>query len=90
MLQPLLHDPARLFQAMFLSAVIHKAFVEVNEHLVTPESLAQFIACDHSSGVFQQRSEHLEGLVAETNPVAALAENAGVQIDFETVEVNDL
>jgi len=40
--------------------------------------------------VLQQRGEHLERLIAETNPDTALAELTGGQINLEAAEANQV
>jgi hypothetical protein len=47
----------------------------------------QVLAGDHLPGVFEQRHQHLERFLAETDPRPALEDLTSRQIDVEAIEV---
>ena len=60
---------------------------DIDEDVVRPEPPLEIVARDHLPGVFDERCQDLEGLLAEPDPHPALEELTGRQIDVEAVEV---
>jgi hypothetical protein len=63
--------------------------LEIDEDIVGPEPPLEVLACDHLPGVFDERRQYLEGLLAEPDPHPALEELTGRQIEVEAVEADD-
>src|SRR5512140_1759866 len=47
---------------------------EVDEYVAVPETIAEFFASDDLSRMFEQRTQHLERLLAQRNTVSAFAQ----------------
>jgi hypothetical protein len=63
--------------------------VEINERVVRPELLAEFIACDHVAGMFQQHGQNLKRLVLQPDSPAVLEEFSCAEIDFKRPEAGE-
>ena len=57
-----------------------QAVIEVHERIRGPQTIAQFLACDHGTCAFQQHSENREGLILEAQPASLLAKLARPQV----------
>ena len=60
-----------------------EAVVEVNECISRPQAMAQIVASDDFSRLFQKQRQYLERLLLDLDLDAAPAEFAGVQVKFE-------
>ena len=52
-------------------------------------SLAQFLACEHVAGAFQQQGQHLERLLLQPEPRSVLAQLAGPEVQFKDAEARE-
>jgi hypothetical protein len=67
------------------------AVVELDNRVVGPKSLANFVATDDLAVGFDQDAQDLEGLVGENQDSAIiLAQFAGAQVDFKDTEAHPL
>src|SRR5258708_36227251 len=60
--------------------------IKINERVVRPELLAEFIACDHVAGTFQQHGQNLKRLILQPDSSAVLEEFSCAEIDFKRPE----
>ncbi len=60
--------------------------IEINERVVRPELLAEFIACDHVAGMFQQHRQNLKRLVLQPDSPAVLEKFSCAEINFKRPE----
>jgi hypothetical protein len=84
-------DVARCFRRIakhFANArnCVVQAVVKVDECISRPEPGMKLLPSHHIAGTFQQDLEHLEGLTAQSQPCAVLAQLAGTDIQFKTIE----
>ena len=63
--------------------------VEIDEDLARPETVLQLAAGDDTAGMLEERGQDLEGLVAQPDTDAPLAEESALQVDFEVAEAKD-
>ncbi len=64
--------------------------IEIHEHFVAPEALAQFLARNHATGMLKQRDQHLKRLVTQLEFHPMLTELTRVQVNFEAVEADNV
>ena len=67
---------------------VHPVF-EINERVVAPQPLAQFVARDQVTRPLEQSFEDFKRLTLQGNARTALAELAGTKIELEYAEPND-
>jgi len=65
-----------------------KALIEVDKGVVGPDPLLQFLPGDQLSGFFQQRPQHLEGLVRNFQADPMLPHLPSAEIHFENAETD--
>ena len=53
-----------------------EAAVEVDKRIVAPDAMAQVVAGDHLSGVFQKNDQKPEGLLLQLHPIPVFPEFA--------------
>jgi hypothetical protein len=63
-----------------------EAIVKVDERVVRPQLVPQFITADHVSRTLQEQGEDLKGLGLKSDLPPVLEELAGPQIDHEVPE----
>src|SRR6266849_888652 len=64
--------------------------IEINERVVRPEHLAEFIARDHVSGMFQQHRQNLKRLILQPDSSAVLEEFSCAEINGNRPEAGRL
>jgi hypothetical protein len=64
------------------------AVLEFHDGVVRPKPLLQFLPRDHFPRVLEQHAQNLNGLAAEWEPEAVLAQFACTQIKLERSELN--
>ena len=65
-----------------------QAVVEVNKHILGPQSRAEHLAGDQLSRVIEKEREDAERLRLKAKPEPVFAQIAALQIDFEVAEAN--
>jgi hypothetical protein len=60
--------------------------IEINECVVRPELLPEFIARDHAAGMFEKHCQNLKRLVLQPDPPAVLEEFTRAEINFKRPE----
>ena len=73
--------------AQFLNRTVQASF-EVNEDIVSPQPLAQFLACDQFAGTLKQEIEYLERLTRQPYPLIVLAKLSPSAVDHVRAESN--
>src|ERR1700733_6697599 len=63
-----------------------QAVVKIDECFSGPDSRLKFLASDNLAGTFQQHLEQVEGLAAQAQPYAVLAQFSGMDIQLISVE----
>jgi hypothetical protein len=63
--------------------------LEINERVVAPQALSQFVARNQVTRSLEKRFEDLERLTLEGHARPVLAELAGAKIQFKHTEPND-
>jgi hypothetical protein len=63
-----------------------QAIVKVDERVVRPQLVTQFITADQFSGTLQEQAENLTGLDLKSYLLSVLEELTGPQIDHEVLE----
>src|ERR1700683_934064 len=63
-----------------------EAVVKIDKRLSRPDSRLKFLASDNLAGTLQQHLEQLEGLAAQAQPYAVLAQFSGMDIQLISVE----
>jgi hypothetical protein len=63
-----------------------QAIVKVDERVVRPQLVPQFITADHFSGTLQEQGEDLKGLDLQSDLLSVLEELTRPQIDHEILE----
>jgi hypothetical protein len=63
-----------------------QAIVKIDERVVRPQLVTQFVTADHFSGTLQEQGEDLKGLGLKSDLLPVLEEFAGPQIDHEVLE----
>ncbi len=64
--------------------------LEVDECVVLPEALTQFLAGDQLTGSRHQALEHLEGLLLEPHTHAGLSQLADAEVQLERAKPHDM
>jgi hypothetical protein len=63
-----------------------QAIVKVDERVVRPQLVPQFLTADQFSATLQEQGEDLKGLDLQSDLLPVLEDLAGLQIDHEVLE----
>ena len=63
--------------------------VEVDERILGPQTLLNFLAGDDVAGALEQESENLKRLLLQSNADTAFAELAGAHVELEVLKSDD-
>jgi hypothetical protein len=62
------------------------AVLEIDDSVVGPQFLLEFVAAYHLAGVLQQELEHKQGLSLQANGLLAVAQLTRPQVQFEVTK----